>query len=425
MFETSLMNQIRDRFCHVDTCPYQGPRIFFENAGGALTLKSVVEVNTELAGIPDNQGRDNPASHELVRIIAEARDNMRIFLGVEEGPVFVGESGTELIFRMVRAAALGSPAGGNMIGSTLEHPATVSASKRWSKIAGKEYRAAVHSNETATITAEDYAEVVDADTRVATIIHTSPVTGMTVGIPAVVKTIRSASPDCIIILDGIQHAAHGGLAIDEYDIDGYAVSAYKVFSRHNYGFAWLSPRLATLPHDHLDGTPDDFWGMGTRDTSAFACTSKVVEYFDWLGSHFTAAEDRRTRILAAGEAIAEQEHDLAELMINGNDEQKGLRDMPQVYVIGGHDNPAREGMMSIIVEGKPCAEVVADLNDKGIRTHVRKADYFSGNILEPLGRPTCIRVSMCHYNTDQEVLTFLRELEAIVKAHVEANASAA
>jgi selenocysteine lyase/cysteine desulfurase len=425
MFENSLMNQIRDRFCHVDTCPYQGPRIFFENAGGGLTLKSVVEVNTELAGIPDNQGRDNPASHELVRIIAEARDNMRTFLGVKEGPVFTGESGTELIFRMVRAAALGSPAGGNMIGSTLEHPATVSASKRWARIAGKEYRAAVHDNASASITAEDYAGVVDADTRVATIIQTSPVTGMTVDIPAVVKTIRSASPDCIIILDGIQHAAHGGLSIDEYDIDGYAVSAYKVFSRHNYGFAWLSPRLATLPHDHLDGTPDDFWEMGTRDTSAFACTSKVIEYFDWLGSHFTDSEDRRARILAAGNAISEQEHDLVDLMINGNEAQRGLRDMPEVFLIGGHDNPAREGMVSIIVEGKPCAEVVADLNAKGIRTHVRKADYFSGNILEPLGRPTCIRVSMCHYNTDHEVLTFLRELESIVKAHVEANASAA
>jgi selenocysteine lyase/cysteine desulfurase len=425
MFENSLMNQIRERFCHVDTCPYQGPRIFFENAGGGLTLKSVVEVNTELAGIPDNQGRDNPASHELVRIIAQARDNMRTFLGVKEGPVFTGESGTELIFRMVRAAALGSPAGGNMIGSTLEHPATVSASKRWAKIAGKEYRAAVHDNASASITALDYAGIVDADTRVATIIHTSPVTGMTVDIPAVVKTIRSVSPDCIIILDGIQHAAHGGLSIDEYDIDGYAVSAYKVFSRHNYGFAWLSPRLATLPHDHLDGTPDDFWEMGTRDTSAFACTSKVIEYFDWLGSHFTDSEDRRARILAAGNAISEQEHDLVDLMINGNETQRGLRDMPEVFLIGGYDNPAREGMVSIIVEGKPCAEVVADLNAKGIRTHVRKADYFSGNILEPLGRPTCIRVSMCHYNTDREVVTFLHELEAIVKAHVESGASAA
>ena len=425
MFDNELLQQIRDRFCHVDTCPYQGPRIFFENAGGSLTLKSVVEVNTELAGIPDNQGRDNPASHELVRIINEARDNMRLFLGVKEGPVFVGESGTELIFRMVRAAALGSPADGNMIGSTLEHPATASASRRWSKIAGKEYRAAVHDNDSATITAEDYAKVVDADTRVATIIHTSPVTGMTVDIPAVVKTIRAVSPDCIIILDGIQHAAHGGLVLDDYDIDGYAVSAYKVFSRHNYGFAWLSPRLATLAHDHLDGTPDDFWELGTRDTSAFACTSKVVEYFDWLGSHFTESDDRRTRILAAGDAIAAQEHDLVDLMINGNETQIGLRDMPEVYLIGGHDNPAREGLVSIIVEGKPCAEVVAALNAKGIRTHVRKADYFSGNILEPLGRPTCIRVSMCHYNSDEEVLTFLRELEAIIKHHRETGASAA
>jgi cysteine desulfurase/selenocysteine lyase len=417
MFEQSLLEAIRSRFCHVDSCPYQGPRIFFENAGGALTLKSVVEVNSQLAGLPDNQGRDNPASLELVRIIAEARDNMRLFLGVSAGPVFIGESGTELLFRLVRAAALGSADGGNMIGSTLEHPATVSASKRWSAIAGKEYRAALHDNDTANITADDYAMVVDADTRVATIIHTSPVTGMSVDVNAIVKTIRAASPDCIIILDGIQHAAHGGLCVDDYDIDGYAVSAYKVFSRHNYGFAWVSPRMASLPHDHLDGTAADFWEMGTRDTSAFACTSKVVEYFDWLGSHFTESEDRRSRLLAAGEAIAEQERGLVNLMINGNEQQRGLRDMSEVFVIGGYDNPGREGMASIIVEGKPCAEVVAELNAKGIRTHVRKADYFSGNILGPLGRPTCIRVSMCHYNSSEEVLTFLREMDVILAAN--------
>ena len=57
MFNETLINQIRERFCHVDTCPYQGPRIFFENAGGSLTLKSVVDANTKLAGIPDNQGQ--------------------------------------------------------------------------------------------------------------------------------------------------------------------------------------------------------------------------------------------------------------------------------------------------------------------------------------------------------------------------------
>ncbi len=112
-------------------------------------------------------------------------------------------------------------------------------------------------------------------------------------------------------------------------------------------------------------------------------------------------------------------------MINGNDQQSGLRDMSMVYIIGGHDNPAREGMVSIIVEGRPCAEVVAELNARGIRTHVRKADYFSGNILEPLGRSTCIRVSMCHYNTEREVLTFLGELEAIIAVGSESGVNAA
>ena len=414
MFDPGLMQQIRERFAHVDNCPYQGERIFFENAGGSLTLKSVVEVNTHFASIPDNQGRDNPASHELVRVINQARDDMRCFLGVDDGPVFIGESGTELLFRLVRAAVLGSRPGGNIVGSTLEHPATVSACKRWGGIAGKEYRAVAHDNDSANVTADDYRGIVDADTRVATIIHTSPVTGMTVDIAAVVEVIREASPDCIIVLDGIQHAAHGGLSLGEIDIDGYAVSAYKVFSRHNYGFAWVSPRLATLPHDHLDGTPADFWELGTRDTSAFACTSKVVEYFDWLGSQVIDSEDRRTRILAAGEAISSHEHDIIDLAMNGNEDQKGLRDMPEVFLIGGYDNPAREGLVSIIVENRPCAEVVAELNQRGIRTHVRKADYFSGNILTPLNRPTCIRVSMCHYNTAEEVLKFLSALEEII-----------
>ena len=414
MFNELLLSEVRQRFCHVDTCPYQGPRVFFENAGGSLTLKSVVETNTRLAGIPDNQGRDNPASHELVRIIDQSREDMRTFLGVREGPVFIGESGTELLFRLVRAALLGTPEGGNVVGSTLEHPATVTASKRWSKVAGKEYRAVIHNNQSATVEAEDYRAIVDADTRVATIIHTSPVTGMSVDLKSVVKVIREASPDCVIIVDGIQHAPHGDLDVDAYDVDAYTISAYKVFSRHNYGFAWVSPRLSSLPHDHLDGTAADFWELGTRDTSAFACFSEVVNYLDWLGSQFTDSNDRRERILAAGKSIHEQEAGLVEIMINGADGQKGLRDLPAVTVIGGHDNSQREGLVSLYVEAIPCAEVVSQLNAQGVRTHVRKNDYFSGNILEPLNRPTCVRVSMCHYNTRAEVLQFLRILESIV-----------
>jgi len=416
MFSNTLLNDVRDHFCHIDSCPYQGSRAFFENAGGSLTLKSVVEVNTHFSSIPDNQGRDNPASHELVRVINQARTDMMTFLGASRGQVFIGESGTELLFRLVRAAVLGAEPGGEVLGSTLEHPATVSASKRWSQIAGKKYVSVAHDNETATVSVDAYTKAVSPQTRVATIIQTSPVTGMAVDVAEIVKVIRNASPDCFIVVDGIQHAAHGALDLDSLDIDGFAVSAYKVFSRHNYGFAWVSPRLASVPHDKLDGTADDFWELGTRDTGAFACFSEVVNYLDWLGGQVGDATDRRQRLIAAGAAMSAQEAHLVQLMIDGFEGHKGLRDLPGVFVIGGLDNPAREGLVSLAVDGVPSAEVVARLNADGVRTHVRKNDYFSGNILTPLGMDTCVRVSMCHYNSPAEVGRFLDSMQRITGA---------
>lgn len=414
MFAPDLLLQIRDKFLHVDTCPYQGKRAFFENAGGSLTLKSVVEVNTHFSGIPDNQGRDNPSSRELVRLIAEARQNMMTFLGAKQGLAFVGESGTELLFRLVSTAILGTKAGGNIVGSTLEHPATVSACKRWSRIADKEYIAVPHDCDTTVVTAEDYRKHVTADTRVATIIQTSPVSGMAVDVNSVVDVIRSISPGCYIIIDCIQHAAHGAIDVADYDIDACAVSAYKVFSKHNYGVAWVSPRMSVLDHDHLDGTAADFWELGTRDTSAYATFTEVVKYLDWLGSHFTDQTDRRARLIAAGEAMAGHEDALVHAMINGIKGRRGLRDMPGVFVIGGPDNPCREGLVSLAVDDVPSAEVVSKLNADGIRTHIRKNDYFSGNILTPLNMETCVRVSICHYNSDEEIVSLLDAMERII-----------
>ena len=410
-----LMEEIRDRFAHVDTCPVQGKRIFFENAGGALTLKSVVERSTELASIPDNQGRDNPASHELVRLINQAKEDIRTFLGAARGPVFVGESGTELLFRLISTAIIEAPEGGNVVGSTLEHPASVSACARWSRIARREFIRVPHNDETGSVTAEDYRPYITADTRVATILHTSPVTGMAVDVASIAKLIREVSPDCYIIVDGIQHAAHGGLDIDSYSIDGYAISPYKVFSRHGYGIAWVSERLGTLPHNSLIGAAPDQWDLGTRDTASYATFSDVVNYFDWLGSHFTESEDRRTRINAAGKAIHAHEKALTDAMLYGAGGQDGLASMSNIFIVGGVDNPLREGLVSLAVEGKSAVDVVSALREKGIRTHARKNDHFSGNILGPLGREDCVRVSMCHYNTEEEVAEFLAAMQEIAR----------
>ena len=408
-----LLENIRGQFAQIDSCPVQGPRVFFENAGGALTLNRIVDTSAKYAAIPDNQGRDNPGSHELVRVIDKAKQDLRAFMNAPKGQFFVGESGTELIFRLVMNACLGTAKDGVVLGSTIEHPATRSACARWAPISGKEHALITHDDAKGLVTADAYASHISKVTRVATILHTSPVTGMGMDVAAIAKTIRAVSPDCFIIVDGIQHAAHGQIDISAYDVDGYVISPYKMFSRHGYGLAWISERMAALPHDSLVGGPAENWELGTRDTGAYATMSDVVDYIEWLGSQVCDSDDQRTRFEAAGNAIHDHEQVLTDAMIHGTGNLPGLAEMAHVHIIGGVDNPAREGLVSIYVDGIDSKDVVARLNSEGVRTHLRKADHYSGNVLDPLGLDSCIRVSMCHYNSTAEVAQFLGVMKNI------------
>ena len=408
-----LLSGIRSQFAQIDSCPVQGQRIFFENAGGALTLNSVVDCSKTYAAIPDNQGRDNPGSHELVRVINQAKADLRVFMNAPDGQFFVGESGTELIFRLVMNACLGTASDGIVLGSTVEHPATRSACHRWAAISGKTHKLIAHDDGRGLVSAEDYAKAVTPDTRVATILHTSPVTGMGMDVEAISKAIRAVAPDCFIIVDGIQHAAHGLMDIAAYDIDGYVISPYKMFSRHGYGLAWISDRLTHLPHDSLVDGPAENWELGTRDTGSYATMLEVMNYLDWLGGQVAPDAKGRDRFVAAGKAIHAHEKTLTDAMIHGTGNLDGLAEMEKVHIIGGVDNPAREGLVSLYVDGLSSVDVVAKLNAQGIRTHLRKADHYSGNILNPLGLDGCVRVSMCHYNSTHEVAQFLAAMKEI------------
>ena len=414
MLNDELMSGVRERFELVDHCPYQGKRIFFENAGGALTLKTIVQKSKELAAVPDNQGRDNPASHELQNIINQAKENAHAFLGAKDGTVFVGESGTELLFRLISSAIIAAPKGCDVIGSTVEHPASRSACIRWSEVSGANYISVPHSDEIGNVTADAYSKLITENTKVATILHTSPVTGVAMDVKAIAAAIRAKSPDCFIIVDGIQQAAHGALDIDDYDIDGYVISPYKVFSRHGYGIAWISPRFAKLPHNQIIGGPEENWELGTRDTGAYATFSEVVNYFDWLGGHFSNSANLRERLVAGGKAVMQHEKDITDAMINGVDGHKGLADYDNITIIGGNNNPNRKGLVSFYVKDIPSLDIVSALREKGIRVHVRKNDHYSGNILIPLNQDSCIRVSMCHYNSVEEVEEFLKQIKKII-----------
>ena len=410
-FSPSLIEQIRDRFWYVVHCPYAGKRIYFENAGGSLTLKSAVQQSELISRVPDNEHRNNPASIAMTEIVDKGKKDLATFFGASSGVIFGGETGTECLFRLIRSAALALPEGGSIVCSALEHPASYNATQIWAENTGRDWIEVPFDTQTGLVTAEDYARYVKPDTRIATIIHTNPVTGMVMDVAAISRAIRDIAPDSIIIVDGIQHAPHGALEIENYGVDAYVISMYKVFSKFNDGYAWISERMSQIPHDKLLGKPAEAWELGSRDPSALAAVSEVVAYLDWLGGHFTSEQDRHAKLKAAGQAMSARERYLTHHLLHGDPQHKGLMQYESVKIIGDLTNTSHESVVSFALDGYEAEEVVAALAEREIRIHARLSDTYSGNILRPLGLDSVSRVSLAHYNTLDEVFYFLEQFE--------------
>jgi selenocysteine lyase/cysteine desulfurase len=86
--------------------------------------------------------------------------------------------------------------------------------------------------------------------------------------------------------------------------------------------------------------------------------------------------------------------------------------MDFVTVYGEVDDlTTREPCLALNVKGMTTVEVIAYMATKGISVHNRISDAYSKHTLKGLGIEECVRVSMGHYNSPEEVEAFLHTLE--------------
>jgi selenocysteine lyase/cysteine desulfurase len=410
LFPPALLRSIRARFAHADKCPITGKkRVFFENGGGSLKLKAAVAKSADVALLPDQEGRDNDASRFLTGTIERGRRDLMLFMGASSGQPISGETGTELLYRFIRAVALNAPPG-PIMSSNLEHPASHDAAHYWAQATGRRWIDVRFDPRSGTITPQDYARAVTPDTRIATVIHTSQLTGYRVDLPGIVRAIRKTAPECFVIVDGIQAAPHGALEIDSYDCDAYVFSAYKAYSRLSTGFGWLNDRLGAIKHEHMLGKPASYWEFGSRDPGIFAAHSVVVDYLCWLGGKYAKSKDRRALVVAGAKAMEAHEEALLHLLLFGDNRLRGLSQLAKVKLIGPADLTGRQGIVSFRFDGMSSPELVKALAKRGIRAHARISDAYSGHILAELGLEDCLRISFCHYNTPAEIKALLAAL---------------
>ena len=409
-FSDTLIKEIRSRFAYAENDPFSSKRIYFENAGGTLKLKSIFEVLDLYTGLPDNAGRRNISSKKIDEALDKGRSDIALFLGAKSGKIIAEQSVTGMIFRILNTIA-GSIKGKNVVTSNLDHASAYDATRIIAQRHGMEFRVAKLDPKTGIVPVESILEQVDKDTVALTIIHASNILGTKNDMAGIVKGVRKINSDIYIILDGAQHASHGKIDVEEYGADAYIFVPYKTYSKIGTSFANISERLANLPHDNLSGKPKDYWDLGTREVAAYACMSKVIEYLQWLGSHFTNIEDMRAGIVEGMLAIERYESVLLKALLHGRNDVKGMLWMDEIIVYGEKQNlDVREAIVAFNINGKKTDEVVDYFGENGVRLHNRISDAYSKHTLEAIGIKECIRVSLCHYNTVDEVKIFLKLL---------------
>lgn len=67
--------------------------------------------------------------------------------------------------------------------------------------------------------------------------------------------------------------------MDVLQIDGINIAPYKCFGNRGIGFAWVSDRVAVLPHDKLLAKKANEWELGSPAPSAFAMVVKLLTMF--------------------------------------------------------------------------------------------------------------------------------------------------
>ncbi|NLW50828.1 MAG: aminotransferase class V-fold PLP-dependent enzyme [Candidatus Brocadiaceae bacterium] len=407
LFEDGLLGQIRGRFCHVTSDPIVGPRVYLENAGGALTLRRVVEVVAEQTAIPDNAGRANATSRRIEKTIAEGRDALRILMGASSGVVDVGESTTSNAWTVLRPM-IENVAGTNAVVTNLDHPATYDTVRTLCERRGLQWRVAGLTPSRGIVEPESVAAQVDDGTVVLTVIHSSNITGTQNAVADIIRAAREKKPDLYVLVDGAQHGPHGLVDVEALGCDGYLVSSYKMFSKIGSSAFYVSERVVELPHDKLRGKPATCWEQGTREQAGYAAWSEVLGYLCWLGGHFTEAKERRALVVAAMGAVAQHERALTRMMLHGTGAAPGLLSMPHVTVHGEVDDlSVKESCLGFSVDGMTSGEAVERLAVAGIRVHNRVSDAYSRHTLEALGLSECVRASLAHYNSPADVEAFL------------------
>ena len=390
--------------------------IFFDGPGGSQSPESVGDaVKHYLLHQNANGGMSFATSKETDSLIEETMRACADFVGCEDyREIVFGQNMTSLTILLASALSRTWGPGDVVVVRRSDHDANVRPwvlAAQWSGATVKwiDIDPGDCTHKVGTID-----ESINESTVMVAIGAASNFSGTINDVRGICSKAHSVGAE--VFVDAVHYAPHALIDVRDMDCDYLACSSYKFFGTHQ-GILWgRFGRLAKLPVAKLRVSSEEVpyrWMTGTQGHESMAGTLAAIGHLEWLGRMISEENiSRREALRVAFSAIEEYESELCWRMIEGLKKMDGVK-------IWGITDPSMKDMraptVSFTHHSMTAEEIGGALADQGIFAWA--GNFYALELSEALGLEPegALRVGLLHYNTAEEVDSFLRLLSDILE----------
>ena len=390
--------------------------IFFDGPGGSQSPESVGDaVKHYLLHQNANVGMSFATSKETDSLIEETMRACADFVGCEDyREIVFGQNMTSLTIQLASALSRTWGPGDEVVVTRSDHDANVRPwvlAAQWSGATVKwiDIDPGDCTHKVGTID-----ESINESTVMVAIGAASNFSGTINDVRGICSKAHSVGAE--VFVDAVHYAPHALIDVRDMDCDYLACSSYKFFGTHQ-GILWgRFGRLAKLPVAKLRVSSEEVpyrWMTGTLGHESMAGTLAAIGHLEWLGRMISEENiSRREALRVAFSAIEEYESELCWRMIEGLKKMDGVK-------IWGITDPSMKDMraptVSFTHHSMTAEEIGGALADQGIFAWA--GNFYALELSEALGLEPegALRVGLLHYNTAEEVDSFLRLLSDILE----------
>ncbi|NNL77617.1 MAG: aminotransferase class V-fold PLP-dependent enzyme [Desulfobacterales bacterium] len=395
----------------VFTNPQTARWAMFENAGGSYVPRHVTDRLHDFFQFTKVQPY---GPFEASVIAGEAMDAgyraMADLLNCNPDEVTLGPSTTLNFYVLAQAIRPTLKPGDEIVVTNQDHEANIGCWWRLQEFGAviKEWRI---DPQTGELSIEDLKALISDRTRLVCFSLCSNI----VGTMNDFKTIGDIAHDAgaLAIADGVSFAPHRVLDINTSGLDLYLFSTYKTFGTH-LGVMWGKPAvLDTLePQGHYFNRDLPHYKFNPAGPlhAEIASLAGIGEYIDAVDDHhFNVVElDVHTKAARVFDLFAEYETIQANRILGAIKAIPGSRIIGQDHAAAG----SRAATIAFTIDKMSSSDAVQKLVEKDIA--VRNGHFYAVRCLEALGiqdtTDGIIRISLVHYNTEEEVSRLLEAL---------------